>query len=66
MNLAVVRRLQSGDYQFGHGGSHHGNGSPDCPRFRHHHHDEFCQLPTPAELRAAGIDLADFRPRSRA
>ena len=29
--------------QRGHGGSHRGPGSPDCPRERHHHHDEKCK-----------------------
>jgi hypothetical protein len=63
---AVVERLKRGDWQFGHAGRHHGTGAPDCPRELHHHHDEFCSRPTMAELRAAGIDPADFKPRSRA
>lgn len=63
---AVVAALKAGDYQFGHAGKHSGSGAKDCPRERHHHHDEFCQMPTLAELRAAGIDPKDFKPRSRA
>ena len=62
----VVARLKSGDWQFGHEGRHHGVGSPDCPRWAHHHHDEFCAWPTLAELAAAGVDPSEFRPRSRA
>lgn len=61
----VVQRLKSGDWSFGHSGRHVGNGTEDCPRIPHHHHDEFCSLPTPAELRAAGIKLKDFKARSR-
>ncbi len=61
----VVARLRSGDWSFGHDGQHHGIGTPDCPRELHHHHDEFCTRPTLAELRAAGIDPATFKARSR-
>lgn len=28
--------------QRGCGGAHYGTGAPNCPRTRHHHHDEFC------------------------
>ena len=62
----VVERLRSGDWSFGHAGRHQGNGSPDCPRTLHHHHDEFCHLPTKAELITAGIDPKVFKARSRA
>lgn len=31
--------------QWGCGGSHRGDGSPGCPRERHHHHDERCFPP---------------------
>jgi hypothetical protein len=65
-NPAVVARLRSGDWSFGHAGRHHGNGFGDCPRTLHHHHDEFCSLPTREELLAAGVDPNEFRPRSRA
>ncbi len=37
----------------------------DDARELHHHHDEFCQLPTNEELLAAGIDPKDFKARSR-
>jgi hypothetical protein len=66
INPLVVEKLKRGDWQFGHAGRHHGNGSPDCPRELHHHHDEFCAWPTVEELKAAGIDPNEFRPRSRA
>jgi hypothetical protein len=26
------------------GGQHHGNGSPECPRELHHHHDMTCDI----------------------
>lgn len=65
-NNARVYRLASGDWQFGHDGRHHGVGSEDCPKHLHHHHDEFCAAPTMTELKQAGIDPKDFRPRSRA
>lgn len=29
--------------QRGCGGTHHGNGSPDCPKHLHHHHDTRCK-----------------------
>ena len=32
-------------YQWGHDGTHRGIGSSECPRERHHHHDERCQKP---------------------
>lgn len=32
--------------QYGHGGQHHGRGTPDCPVDLHHHHDERCEPPT--------------------
>ena len=60
-----VARLRMGDWSFGHAGRHHGNGAEDCPRELHHHHDEFCLLPTVSELREAGIDPSEFRARSR-
>jgi hypothetical protein len=62
----VVQRLQMGDWSFGHAGRHHGNGSEDCPRWLHHHHDEFCSRPTVLELMAAGINPNEFKVRSRA
>lgn len=64
-NPQVVKRLRMGDYSFGHAGRHHGNGSPGCPIELHHHHDEFCRLPTRNEVIAAGLDPKEFRVRSR-
>ena len=63
---ARIEKLKRGDWQFGHAGRHRGTGAPDCPRDSHHHHDEFCDLPTDEELEAAGIDPETFRARSRA
>lgn len=63
---ARIERLKQGDWQFGHAGRHHGNGSPDCPSELHHHHDAFCKIPTPLELLEAGIDPNEFKPQSRA
>lgn len=60
-----IEKLRRGDWQFGHVGEHHGIGSEDCPRYLHHHHDEFCDLPTETELWIAGIDPKDFKNRSR-
>lgn len=55
MSEARFRRILAEPYpQFGHAGRHHGNGSPDCPRHLHHHHDEFCKPPTPMEWHLAG------------
>lgn len=53
---ARIQKLKRGDLGFGCRGMHHGNGSPDCPRRLHHHHDIFCALPTDEELREAGVD----------
>lgn len=62
-----VARLKNGDWSFGHDGMHQGSmGKKDCPREWHHHHDDFCRLPTLGELREAGIDPNDFKVRSRA
>lgn len=66
MNPLRIDRLKMGDWSFGHAGRHHGVGTEDCPRHLHHHHDEFCALPTIKELRTAGIDPNNFRARSRA
>lgn len=52
--------------QFGCDGRHKGSGSPDCPRRLHHHHDMFCDIPSPAELMLAGVDPDTFTPGSRA
>lgn len=48
----------SGDVQYGHGGMHHGVGTPDCPRELHHHHDERCEPP-------GAMALRDRRQRAR-
>jgi hypothetical protein len=60
-----IERLKSGNYQFGHGGLHNGNGSVNCPRRLHHHCDEFCDYPGPTELIEAGLDPKTFRAQSR-
>lgn len=62
---ARIDRLRRGNWQFGHDGRHHGNGSPECPLALHHHHDEFCSLPAPYELFEAGISLKEFHAASR-
>lgn len=31
--------------QWGCDGRHYGNGTKECPRELHHHHDEFCKKP---------------------
>lgn len=56
--------LKAGRLQWGHDGMHHGNGSPDCPRELHHHHDEFCKLPTPQECRIAGVTETQWHSRA--
>ncbi len=61
----VVMSLVRGDWTFGCDGYHHGNGTRDCPRAPHHHHDEFCIRPRDQELFAAGIYPSDFRPKTR-
>lgn len=50
-----IEALAGGQAQWGHGGQHHGNGTPECPRELHHHHDDFCDLPTLGECAAAGV-----------
>lgn len=65
VDLRVVKKLKSGDWQFGCAGKHRGSGSEDCPRHPHHHHDEFCNRPTVHELNSAGINSRDFKPTSR-
>lgn len=55
-----VLRLKAGNFQFGCAGRHVGNGK-DCSTIPHHHHDEFCDPPTPSELNAAGVDPLVFR-----
>ena len=61
-----IDRLEFGNQQFGHGGSHYGPGTANCPRRLHHHCDAFCELPDINELIMAGLDVRTFRPRSRA
>ncbi len=65
--LRRLDRLRRGDWSFGCRGMHTGVGTEECPYVpRHHHHDEFCKLPTDFELVAAGIDRHKFKARSRA
>jgi hypothetical protein len=60
-----IERLRRRDWSFGHGGEHIGIGTKDCPKKEHHHHDDFCELPTVEELEAAGIDPVAFKSRPR-
>lgn len=60
-----ISYLRDGRRQFGHGGTHRGNGTEGCPRELHHHCDAFCVEPTEEELTAAGIVPATFRSQSR-
>lgn len=53
-----IEALKQGRDQFGHGGTHKGFGSagePGCPKWSHHHHDPYCQMPSKAECEAAGV-----------
>jgi hypothetical protein len=52
------------DPQFGHDGSHIGNGTPGCPRTRHHHHDIYCAMPSDSELQLAGLKRSQIRSRA--
>lgn len=63
-----IDRLEFGNQQFGCAGMHRGSGrfqDGDCPVYLHHHHDEFCEMPTIDEIIMAGLDPRTFRPRSR-
>ena len=60
-NPKVVERLLRGDWSFGHDGNHYGIGTKNCPKELHHHHDEFCRMPSLAELAAAGIPPENFK-----
>lgn len=51
-----IQRLSHGQSQWGHAGQHRGSGAPDCPRTMHHHHDDFCALPTWWECEMAGVE----------
>jgi hypothetical protein len=53
--LNRVDALRLGRTQWGCNGRHHGNGSPDCPRELHHHHDMFCEPPSKDECAEAGV-----------
>lgn len=64
-NPHVVARLRSGDLSFGHQGLHCGNGTENCPRQLHHHHDVFCDEPSIEELIEAGISPREFRSTTR-
>jgi hypothetical protein len=65
---ARIRRIQSEPYpQFGHGGRHHGRrGDPDCPPHLHHHHDWFCEAPTPHEWQVLAGRTDPIKTGSRA
>lgn len=62
---ARIQRLKMGDWSFGCAGQHRGIGTADCSRMLHHHHDEFCAMPSLFELLAAGIDPNEFIARRR-
>lgn len=51
--------------QYGHAGRHHGDGSADCPRELHHHHDERCDPPHVQRAQQARRALADRRQGAR-
>ncbi len=61
-----ISRLKRGDWSFGCSGMHSGVGTEDCPKERHHHHDNFCKQPTIGELFDAELDPTEFKVRSRA
>ncbi len=53
-----IEQLKAGRKQWGHGGTHKGRGPKgECPPHEHHHHDDFCALPTPSELEEAGVQM---------
>ncbi len=52
-----IKRLRNGDWSFGCQGRHNGNGTSECPFESHHHHDEFCKLPSNYELKQLGFIL---------
>jgi hypothetical protein len=60
-----IDRLEFGNQQFGHAGSHYGTGTANCPLRPHHHCDAFCELPDINEIIMAGLDVRTFRPKSR-
>lgn len=60
-----IIRLRNGDWSFGHGGTHHGVGTEECPTKRHHHCDDFCSSPSSLELMEAGINPRSFTEQSR-
>lgn len=62
-----IEALKRGRLQWGHDGRHHGRyGDPDCPRELHHHHDDYCELPTLGEVAAAGVEVPEGGWHSRA
>jgi hypothetical protein len=60
-----IDRLEFGNQQFGHGGTHKGRGTLECPAWSHHHCDPFCEMPTLDELIMAGLSPLTFKPKSR-
>lgn len=52
--IAEVEKL--GRLQWGCAGEHRGNGTPDCPKFMHHHHDERCIPGLRNRLKAAEVE----------
>ena len=60
-----IARLKSGNWKFGHEGTHRGIGSEICPIEPHHHHDEFCFNPSNIELMVAGIFPGEFKVQKR-
>jgi hypothetical protein len=53
-----IEALQRGRDRWGCGGTHKGRGPKGlCPPYEHHHHDDFCALPTAEELEEAGVKM---------
>jgi hypothetical protein len=64
-----IELLRQGETQWGHSGTHRGvpdpsgewlghgfYGDPDCPPWRHHHHDIKCVRPLLSECIEAGVE----------
>jgi hypothetical protein len=64
-HMSRIEALKQGRTDWGCQGRHHGNGTPECPRELHHHHDDFCRRPTAQEMTAAGVTMPENGWRSR-